>query len=96
MKIIQNVSIKSLFVCALVLLSASVFTACKETIDESAYATKTEDTMADFLDKEENGVTLIKQILERVRLGNSESASTIIPYLRPADTTRCLHLPTRL
>ena len=81
MKIIQNVSIKSLFVCALVLLSASVFTACKETIDESAYATKTEDTMADFLDKEENGVTLIKQILERVRLGNSESASTIYSVL---------------
>ena len=56
------------------------FTSCSENIDESNFAIKSELTAADFIDSDEN-YSLAKSIFLRVRLGDSEGASSLYSVL---------------
>ena len=61
-------------------LTSSMFTSCKEDIDDSAFAIKTNPTIADMLDERED-LSYIKSIFERVRLSNASNASSIYAAL---------------
>lgn len=68
-------------VAALMILSFTFgLTGCKEEIDESNFAIKSELTAADFIAADEN-YSSIQSIFTRVRLGNSEGASSIMSVL---------------
>ena len=65
----------------LMILSLSLgLTGCKEEIDDSNFAIKSELTAADFIASDED-YSLIHSIFTRVRLGNSDGASPIISVL---------------
>ncbi|MBP3228442.1 MAG: fasciclin domain-containing protein [Bacteroidaceae bacterium] len=66
--------------CLLLMVCGSVFTSCKEDIDDSAYAIKDDPTIADILDSRAD-LSYIKAIFERVRLGNASNASSIYAAL---------------
>lgn len=53
---------------------------CKEEIDESNFAIKTEFTVADFIDANEDH-SMIKALFTRIRLGNSTGASSLFSVL---------------
>ena len=54
---------------------------CKETIDDSNFAIKTEETITDFLTNNPDRFSEIKAIFDRVRLSDSEDASSITAVL---------------
>ena len=64
----------------LLMLTGSMFTSCKEDIDDSAFAIKSDPTIADMLDSRED-LSYIKSIFERVRLSNAGNASSIYAAL---------------
>ncbi|MBR4552357.1 MAG: fasciclin domain-containing protein [Bacteroidaceae bacterium] len=66
--------------CLLLLMSGSVFTSCKEDIDDSAFAIKNEPTIADMLYERED-LSSIASIFERVRLSNADNASSLMAAL---------------
>lgn len=66
--------------------------ACKETIDDSNYAIKTDQTAMDFISASPE-YSDMKAIYERVRLGDSESASTLANVLSARGHYTCF-LPT--
>ena len=61
-------------------VTISFFTSCKEEIDDSNFAIKTEKTMSDYLAEDAN-LSAIKAIFDRVRLGNKPEASSITAAL---------------
>lgn len=71
---------KHVLVLLLMVVTASLFTGCKEEIDESNYAIKSEKTMADYLADDPN-LSAIKSIFDRVRLGSKAEASSITAAL---------------
>ena len=81
-----------LLLAAGMLSTTTIITSCKEEIDESNFAIKTEKTAADYMDSNEN-LSMIKEILLRVRLGNSEGASSIYSALS-ARGNYTMFLPT--
>lgn len=72
--------IKTISRLLVVALLAVFVSSCSENIDDSDYAIKEEPTMADFLD-ENPDLSLINSVFKRVRLGRSESASSIYAVL---------------
>ena len=66
--------------CLLLLLSGSVFTSCKEDIDDSAFAIKDDPTLADMLNERED-LSSIASIFNRVRLSNADNASSLMAAL---------------
>ena len=66
--------------CFLLATMSMGLVSCKEEIDESNFAIKSELTAADFIEADEN-FSMAKSIFNRVRLGNSEGASPIMSVL---------------
>ena len=88
-----NVSFSIRALAALLVLVLSLgFTSCKEEIDESNFAIKSEQTAADYINSDPN-YSMIKEIFSRVRLGNSEGASPIMSVLT-ARGNYTIFLPT--
>ena len=54
---------------------------CKEEIDESNFAMKTEETMTDYLVNNPDRFSAIKTIFDRVKLGSLADASTLTSVL---------------
>ena len=67
---------RPIFALLIAFATVSFFTGCKEDIDDSNYAIRTEKTMADYLADDPN-LTAIKAIFDRVRLGSKAEASSI-------------------
>lgn len=66
---------------ALLLLgAASPLISCKEEIDESNFAIKSEKTVADFLDSDDR-FSMIRTLFKRVKLGDSPDASPVYSAL---------------
>ena len=72
--------------------TTTTFVGCKEDVDESNFAIKSEETAADYVDHHDN-LSMIKEIFLRVRLGNSEGASSIYSVLS-ARGNYTMFLPT--
>lgn len=70
----------------------ATFVGCKEDIDDSNFAIKTEATAADYIDGSEK-YSMIKEIFLRVPLGNSAGASSIYSVLS-ARGNYTIFLPT--
>ena len=60
--------------------SLSVFPSCTEEIDESNFTIKKEQTVADFIAGNDN-YSMMHEVFQRVKLGNSEGASSIFSVL---------------
>ena len=72
-----NFSHMASFMGAVLLLGAPFcLSSCKENIDDSAYAIKTEKTMMDYISDDPN-LSEIKSLFEQVKLGKSANASTL-------------------
>jgi len=84
--------ITSVFAACLLLSSLFALQACKETIDDSNYAIKTEQTAMDFISASPE-FSDMKAIYERVRLGDSDDASTLANVLSARGHYTCF-LPT--
>lgn len=67
--------------CMLFVMSAVMFSACNEDISEDNFAIKTEQNMMDFLQANPDRFSDLISILERVRLGKSDDASTLSSVL---------------
>lgn len=78
----------ALLVCCVPLM----FSGCKETIDDSNFAIKTEMTAADFIDADDR-FTMMRTLLKRVRMGDVEGASSLYSVLS-ARGNYTLFLPT--
>lgn len=68
------------------------FTGCKEEIDESNFAIKSEPTAADFIESNPN-FSMVKTLFSNVTLGNSDGASSILSVLS-ARGNYTIFLPT--
>lgn len=79
-KSIFKLSVKSLFGLILMFSLSMVFGSCKEDIDDSNYAIATEQTITDYL-AGDSTLTDIKAIFDRVKLGNSDDASSLTSVL---------------
>lgn len=71
---------KSLFGLLLMVGFTVSFIGCKEDIDESNFAIKTEKTMSDHLADDPN-LSMIKQVFDRVTLGKEGNASNLTAVL---------------
>ena len=77
----KNILFGKGIIAILTLLFTFGLTGCKETIDESNFAIKTEETITDFLTNNPDRFSEIKAIFDRVRLSESEDASSITSVL---------------
>ena len=77
----KNILFGKSIIAILTLLFTFGLTGCKETIDESNFAIKTEETITDFLTNNPDRFSEIKAIFDRVRLSESEDASSITSVL---------------
>ena len=77
---IMKFRIEGLLSLFLLLGMAVSFVGCTEDIDESNYKTKVKDTLIDMIEKDPE-LSDIKEIFDRVRLGNSGNASSISAVL---------------
>jgi len=71
---------KSLFGLLMMAGFVMAFSGCKEEIDDSNYAIKTEKTMSDYLAEDPN-LSDIKSIFDRVTLGRAGNASSLTSVL---------------
>lgn len=76
----------------LMLGAAGSFQSCTETIDDSNYAIKTEQTMSDFIEADED-FSDMKAIFDRVRLSSSEDASVLTSVLSARGNYTCFIAP---
>ena len=79
-KYIIRYSITKYLGIALFALMAISFNSCKEEIDESNFAVKEDQTAWDLVSSTDS-LSSIKSIFERVRLGNSDNASSLASVL---------------
>lgn len=68
--------VATLFGTVLLLGAPFCLSSCKEDIDDSAFAIKTEKTMMDYISDDPN-LSEIKALFAQVKLGNSANASTL-------------------
>ncbi len=59
----------------------AIFTGCEENISEDNFAIKTELTMTDYLTETPQKFSLLKAVFDRVRLGDTDNASTLTNVL---------------
>lgn len=71
---------KSLFGFIMMVGLAMAFSGCKEDIDDSNYAIKTEQTMTDYLAASPD-LSMIKAVFDRVELGRAGNASSLTSVL---------------
>ncbi len=73
-------SIRHYFSIIFIGIASIVFSNCKEVIDDSNFAIKTEMTAADFIDSDPR-FSMINALFHRVTLGDSDGASPIYSVL---------------
>ena len=88
---LENCGLRRIF-ALLVCCVPLMFSGCKETIDDSNFAIKTEMTAADFIDADDR-FTMMRTLLKRVRMGDVEGASSLYSVLS-ARGNYTLFLPT--
>ena len=68
----KNITKVALIACGI--LAPFVVSSCKEEIDDSNFAIKKEQTLADILDDDKN-LSLARDLFKRVRLGRADGSS---------------------
>lgn len=76
----ENKMLRKCYICSCLFLSLLLMVGCKENIDDSNFAIKTEMSIADIVSSSDD-LSMMKEILERVPLGNSDEASSMLSVL---------------